>query len=378
MTAYYNEIDKKAAAWLRELIRAGLIPPGDVDERSIVDVRTDDLAGYTQCHFFAGVGGWGIATRLAGWPDDREIWSASCPCQPFSVAGKGAGTADARHLWPDFFRLVRARRPARIVGEQVAAAIGKDWFDGVRSDLKGIAYACRGVVVPACAVNAPHRRDRLWFVAQSSLVGHGHGQGLEERERIAGVRCGTDGALSWEDATDTGNVDCRALEYAEGIGRREGRPESELRRGRDAIASAGVSHGDVADTSAPGERRRGVCRSSEGVGTHDQRSSGESAGHSEGHGISDVAHHDSDRCEPRQRHDPPAGHRHPTAPARGPGAWDSARWLIGHDSKARRVEPSIPLLVDGLPARAPLLRGYGNAIVPQVAAEVIGALMETA
>jgi len=167
LTAYYNEIDKKAAAWLRELIKENLIPYGHVDDRSIVDVEPTDLVGYAQCHFFAGVGGWGIACRLAGWPDDREIWSASCPCQPFSVAGKGAGTADARHLWPDFFRLVRARRPAAIVGEQVAAAIGKDWFDGVRTDLEGIAYACRGVVVPACAVNAPHRRDRLWFVADA-------------------------------------------------------------------------------------------------------------------------------------------------------------------------------------------------------------------
>lgn len=154
---YYNEFDPRAAAWLRELIAAGIIPAGDVDERSITDVRPDDLAGYRQCHFFAGVGGWAIAARLAGWPEDREIWSASCPCQPFSVAGKGAGTADARHLWPDFFRLARARRPAVIVGEQVAAAVGKDWFLGVRSDLESIGYVGRGVVVPACAVNAPHR-----------------------------------------------------------------------------------------------------------------------------------------------------------------------------------------------------------------------------
>ena len=84
---YYNEHDAKAAAWMRELIKEGLIADGDVDERSIVDVQPGDLAGYTQCHWFAGIGGWSLALRLAGWPDDRPVWTGSCPCQPFSSAG---------------------------------------------------------------------------------------------------------------------------------------------------------------------------------------------------------------------------------------------------------------------------------------------------
>jgi len=65
--AYYNEFDAHAAAWLRELIAAGLIAPGVVDERSICDVRAEDLDGYDQCHFFAGIGGWSHSLRLAGW-----------------------------------------------------------------------------------------------------------------------------------------------------------------------------------------------------------------------------------------------------------------------------------------------------------------------
>lgn len=130
MTAYYNEIDPYAAQWLRNLIDAGLIAPGDVDERSIVDVQPEDLEGYTQCHFFAGIAGWSQALRLAGWPDDRPVWTGSCPCQPFSAAGKGAGANDTRHLWPEFFRLIEACRPRTIFGEQVASALGRQWLCG--------------------------------------------------------------------------------------------------------------------------------------------------------------------------------------------------------------------------------------------------------
>ncbi|ECY9996269.1 TPA: DNA cytosine methyltransferase [Salmonella enterica] len=133
--AYYNEIDSFAAQWLRNLIAAGHIAPGEVDERSIEDVTPDDLRGFTQCHFFAGIGVWSHSLRLAGWPDDKPVWTGSCPCQPFSAAGKGDGFADERHLWPAFFHLISECRPQHVFGEQVAAGNANAWFDLVQTDL---------------------------------------------------------------------------------------------------------------------------------------------------------------------------------------------------------------------------------------------------
>jgi DNA (cytosine-5)-methyltransferase 1 len=176
VTAYYNENDKYAAQWLRNLIADGLIPRGEVDDRSICDVQAGDLAGYTQCHFFAGLGGWSRALRLAGWPDDRPVWTGSPPCQPFSVAGKSQGTADSRHLWPSLSALIRECRPPIFFGEQVARAIGMGWFDAVAADLEKENYAVASAVLPACSVGAPHRRDRLWFVGYSTSARQHQGE----------------------------------------------------------------------------------------------------------------------------------------------------------------------------------------------------------
>lgn len=167
MTAYYNEIDPKAAAWLRELIKVGAIAPGDVDERDIRDVRPSELDGFTQCHFFAGIGVWSYALRLAGWSDSSPVWTGSCPCQPFSDAGKGGGFDDERHLWPAWFHLIEERRPEHVFGEQVASKDGLGWLDLVHSDLEGAGYASAAVDICAAGVGAPHIRQRLYWVADS-------------------------------------------------------------------------------------------------------------------------------------------------------------------------------------------------------------------
>ena len=172
MANYYNEIDPYAAQWLRNLIDAGHIAPGIVDERSILDVKPADLTGYTQCHFFAGIGVWSHALRQSGWPDSRPVWTGSCPCQPFSAAGNGGGVTDKRHLWPTWFNLIRECRPPVIFGEQVESAINHGWLDLVQTDLEGEDYACGAVGLPAGGVGAPHIRQRLWFVADADSGRH--------------------------------------------------------------------------------------------------------------------------------------------------------------------------------------------------------------
>ena len=167
MSAYYNEIDPYAAAWLRNLIRDGHIADGVVDERSISDVKPEELYEFTQCHFFAGIGVWSRALRQSGWEDSRPVWTGSCPCQPFSGAGTRKGMADERHLWPHWFHLIEECRPSTVFGEQVASKDGLGWIDLVQADMEGADYALGAFDLCSASFGAPHIRQRLWFVADT-------------------------------------------------------------------------------------------------------------------------------------------------------------------------------------------------------------------
>ena len=207
MSAFYNEIDPKAAAWLRELIRQGHIADGDVDERSIEDITPNELKKYTQCHFFAGIGVWSHALRNAGWSDDRPIWTGSCPCQPFSSAGQGKGVDDERHLWPAFHWLIKQCRPDIVLGEQVAHKAGAAWFDIVSTDLEAEDYSCGKIVFPACSVGAPHLRQRQYWVAHTTSQGleRPTGESVQRSGAIEGARhAGSSEACELADSNDKG------------------------------------------------------------------------------------------------------------------------------------------------------------------------------
>jgi DNA (cytosine-5)-methyltransferase 1 len=373
MTAYYNEIEPYAAQWLRNLIKEGHIADGEVDTRSIVDVQPVELAGYTQCHFFAGIGGWSHALRLAGWPDDRPIWTGSAPCQPFSVAGKGAGTDDSRHLWPHFHRLISTCRPPVVMGEQVAGKAGYGWLDGVRADLAREDYASRGVDIPACAVDAPHIRQRLYWVAEDMGDTNSGGRGEDwERRGVAEVHrprthawvpTQERGAVRVGDVGDANNAGLEGqLRHGDGGSRREGEARP--------VAEAGGSH--MADAS--GQRCEGVGLLRDGRSEVPEASGAsesdmaDAASGGWGQGFADAGGmQEGDRSQGPTGRSP----QHDSA-----SFWSDHIWLTGSDGKSRRVKPGIRLLAHGVPARVGKLRSYGNAIVPQVAAEVIRAYVD--
>ena len=352
--AYYNEIDPFAAALLRELIKADQIAPGVVDTRSIEDVTANDLAGFVQCHFFAGFGVWSYALRRAGWPDDRPVWTGSCPCPPFSTAGKKKSCpecggekplphafrtgvfrctacghdwpADPRHLWPEFLRLIRECGPDPVFGEQVAGRDGQAWGDIVQATLELEGYAFGRVAFAACGVGAPHIRQRLYWVANSTGARYvwplEKTEGLtrdETRMCLSGQKCGA----------------CR-LANTPSIGLQQEKPAKNEREWKpDLSGRCGVAGGLA-------------------VSEYNRCEAGDPTGQGAGSTVSSSSPGELDH---RGRPGPTNGH------------WRAADWLFCRDGKWRPVEPNTFALAYGTPQRVGRLRGYGNAInVPQAEA----------
>jgi DNA (cytosine-5)-methyltransferase 1 len=337
---YYNEHDPKAAEWLRQLIAAGQIPPGHVDERDILKVHPSDLSPFTQCHFFAGVGGWPLALDLAGVDSTVPLWTGSCPCQPFSVAGKGLGTADERHLWPVFANLVRECRPPVVFGEQVASKAGREWLAGVRADLERMGYAVGAADLCAAGASAPHIRQRLYWGANPHRGQCGpltDGEGRQCDRQAAGRQ-------QSDRESECGGATGRLADA-------NGRRFSERRE----------CHSDPAQPGLEAPCGDNTCRCCGTGGLDDSFQS-----RLEGYAGNEYNWHQPGReCEDAPR---------PVATASG--AWDSFDILPCLDGKTRRIESGTFPLAHGVPGRVGLLRGYGNAIVPQVAATFIEAFLE--
>jgi len=171
MKVYYNEIDPDVCLWLKQLIEDKLIPDGDIDTRSIKEVTGNDIKSYKHCHFFSGIAGWALALNIANWPIDREVWTGSCPCQPYSIAGQKKGNEDGRNLWPEMHRLIKERKPSVVIGEQVASKDGRLWLSGVFSDLEVLAYNRAGADLCGASIGSPHIRQRLYWLAHSQYNG---------------------------------------------------------------------------------------------------------------------------------------------------------------------------------------------------------------
>ena len=332
MAAFYNENDPYAAEWLRNLIDAGEIPPGVVDERSITEIQPGDLAGCCQVHLFAGIGGWPLALRIAGCPDDAPVWTGSCPCQPFSVAGAGAGTSDARHLWPDFNRLVRECRPTAIFGEQVAQKAGRAWLAGVRADLEASGYAVGASDLPAACVGAPHIRQRLWWVAYAD-GGRREGPNLYVRrtrqDEAAVEQRRLDQGLPGAARGQSGMADADGRDSsAEGVQRGGGHLQLE----KDE-ASRRLGDADGAGLAQrEGERR----------GARPERETVERAGRA-GEGLGNTSERGGGTLDGESR----SGDR-PEGKARGSGAWDDYEWIPCIDGAYRRTQLRLHAMADGV------------------------------
>ncbi len=376
---YYNEHDPKAAAWLRELIKRGLIPNGIVDERSITEVTPGDLRGYTQCHFFAGIGGWPLALQLAGWPASKSVGTGSCPCQPFSTAGKGLAQKDERHLWPVFFTLICACRDDgqpwanTVFGEQVASAIGHGWLDGVSADLESEGYACGATVLGAHSVGSPHIRQRLYWVAHTRhLRGRNRpvtsGEARDEvarcSDRVDDSECAGLQGFSEFGSVDSGNG------LREGVGQPTSASGDNIRVG-DTQCQQHERRGGAGDVGRPPDQEQGEAREWQRGRNADCDSGANDHGLAESNALGWMGNSNSEQTDAAK----------PGQPMSGEGllrCWNASRLVACRDGKTRRVptEPAFFPLAHGIPARVVRLRGYGNAIVPQCAQAFIEAFLE--
>lgn len=341
MAAYYNEFDPFAAAWLRELIKADVIADGEVDERSISDVAPNDLAGFTQCHFFAGIGVWSYALRNAGWSDDQPVWTGSCPCQPFSSAGKGTGFDDERHLWPAFFHLISIETPPVVFGEQVASKDGLAWLDLVHADLEGSGHTVGAVDTCAAGFGAPHIRQRLYWVADSMC-------GRTEHGSRKGVGTQTE---AYE-----GNRDLSRERLRIGF-------ESPVCGMADSLNTGLEGHTRHEDDTTGRQEQTGPAAES---GTSDGLDDSSTFGRDQ-RGDGNHTEHDGKQLDANGEDGRPS----PTN-----GCWKDADWLLCRDGKWRAVEPGTFPLADKSPDRVGRLRGFGNAIVADQAQAFIESYVE--
>ena len=306
--------------------------------------------------FFSGIGGFSLAAEWMGWDvrsfceidpycqrvlakhwpnvyihDDIKtyeyatyemvrgrgpvLFAGGFPCQPFSQAGKRKGIADDRNLWPEYFRIIREARPDYVVGENVANLTSMEdgqVFDGILSDLEGEGYQVESYLIPACGVEAWHRRERLWIV--------GHATGTRLPQPKAGV------------------VEV-PLSHAE----------------RTGLQESSGDHPDTPRAHTNGFRPRRKKKHQHG-GTQQRRTK---------------LRHQQKREPGSMGEDVPdsSGGRH-----RSQDPEVQARWHSTFDGSVWQTEPRVDRVADGVPRRVDLIKGLGNAVVPQVVYQLFKAI----
>lgn len=310
----------------------------------------------THLDLFSGIGGFALAAHWAGfqtigfceyedyprailakhWPgvqchgDIRDLdgtayrgvtlVTGGFPCQPFSVAGKQKGATDDRYLWPEMLRVIAQAQPDWVVAENVVGIVTLA-LDQVLTDLEGEGYACGTVVLPACAVDAPHRRDRVWIIGRNTNSNGGPTGSVNAKTPKL------PGDVAYPESGDHRNVgqdirqasgEVHASSHAGGFGRRFDRLEDGA---------------DVADTDSSGMERSWSEQQAAGVGR------------------------ESENVPEQGKHKRPVGLHN-----RAGSTPDSDWWA---------VEPGMGRVAHGIPNRVDRIKGLGNAIVPQVAYEII-------
>lgn len=246
-----------------------------------------------------------------------DVVCGGFPCQPFSAAGKRAGAEDDRHLWPEMLRVIRQVQPAWVLGENVPGIISME-LDAVLSDLEASGYACQTFDIPACGVDAPHIRHRVWILANRSG---------ERRQQVAGGSHGDEGS-------DEGRAAAQA-HVASGDGER---------CGARYVADPGLtSEGRNAELEAvPGRRQQGSVVATNG---------GQDVADAEGGG------------------------------ARRRGQRPEAQYLCRSERTGACTwlpEPPVGRVANGIPRRVDRLRALGNSVVPQVVEQIGRAIIGTA
>ena len=324
------------------------------------------MSGYIQVHLFCGIGGWPLALKMVGWPEDMPVWTGSCPCQPFSQAGDRRGEEDERHLWPIMRELLTLWYPPVCFGEQVASSLGREWLARVRADLEAMDYAVGAADLCAAGASAPHIRQRLFWVADAES-----GRRREQR--------GEDHARDGGHAH--GGSKARGVEHPDSIGRRGTRVQNRRQGETSGAGQTGLAIGGLGNSQSIGRSPAEGHQHKDQEGPTDQRPEGlgelplRSDGSSGTGSIGGLGNADDEGSQ-RRSIGRDSGSQQPAWKTSLGCPWDHFDVVECKDDKLRRIECGTFPLVDGFPGRVGLLRGYGNAINPYVAAQFIQAYAE--